>query len=86
MGVGNSQTHPPPALGQVMRTLREERGLGQDALARKAGITQTTVSFIERRKVDPHWGTVEKLGEVLGVTMSEIAARVLAREATGGGS
>src|ERR1044071_5672071 len=79
VGVGRSR--PSPALGQVMRALREERGLGQEALARKAGVTQTTVSFIERRMVDPHWGTVERLGDVLGVSMAEIGTRVVIKEA-----
>jgi transcriptional regulator with XRE-family HTH domain len=37
-----------------MRESREDRGLGQEALARKAGVSQTTVSgsrFARRAKV-----------------------------------
>src|SRR3954453_21557914 len=61
--VGMGRSCPSPALGQVVRGLREDRGLGQKALARKAGITQTTVSFVERGIVNPQKGTVEKLGQ-----------------------
>lgn len=70
---------PSPALGRVVRALREDRGLGQDALARRAGVTQTTVSFVERAVVRPQRGTVEKLGHALGVSMGEIASRVVKR-------
>jgi len=75
------RTRPSPALGQVMRALRKDRGLGQEALARHAGVAQTTVSLIECRVVDPRWGTVEKLGDVLGVSMRDIASRVVEEEA-----
>jgi transcriptional regulator with XRE-family HTH domain len=60
-----------------MRALREDQGLGQEALARKAGVTQTTVSFVERAVVNPQRGTVEKLGQGLGVSMGYIASLVV---------
>jgi transcriptional regulator with XRE-family HTH domain len=63
-----------------MRALREDRGLGQDALARRAGVTQTTVSFVERAVVNPQRGTIEKLGHGLRVSMDDIASRVVKKE------
>jgi transcriptional regulator with XRE-family HTH domain len=74
---------PPSALGQVMRGLREDQKLPQEALARRAGITPSTVSFIECRVVDPRWTTIERLGRALGVSMAEIGRRVVKQEAAG---
>jgi transcriptional regulator with XRE-family HTH domain len=79
--VGVGRAHPSRALGQVVRALREERGLGQEALARKAGVTQTTVSYVERAVFNPQRGTIEKLGRGLGVSMDDIASRVVKKEA-----
>jgi transcriptional regulator with XRE-family HTH domain len=34
--------------GAIVRTLREERGLTQDQLAERAGVSATYIGFIER--------------------------------------
>jgi transcriptional regulator with XRE-family HTH domain len=72
---------PTVALGQVIRRLREDQGLQQDLLAQRAGISSATVSFIERRMVDPRWSTLEKIGRVLDVSMGEIGRLVVKQEA-----
>ncbi|HVD40224.1 MAG TPA: helix-turn-helix transcriptional regulator [Solirubrobacterales bacterium] len=74
---------PNPALGQVIRRLREAQGLQQEMLARHADLSVTTVSYIERRMVNPSWSTVEKIVRALGVSLVEIARQIEEQEAAG---
>ena len=53
--------------GEVLRTLREERGLSQQALAAKAGISQISVSFYEQGKREPGWNAVVAICGALAV-------------------
>lgn len=64
---------PQPALGKAIRTLREKRGLSQESLAPKAGITPGTLSLIERGEANPTWGTVRGIAGALGVSVSQLA-------------
>ena len=52
-----------------MRRLREARGLSQDELARKAGITHTTISRIETGKNHPSIYFVNIYLQVLGLKL-----------------
>lgn len=45
-------------LGALLRDHREEAGLSQRALARRAGITQAALSRIESGSSAPNWETV----------------------------
>lgn len=59
------------ALVQIGDTVKRERlkkAMRQDELARKAGITPTTLSRIERNESEPHVSTIRKLADVLGVS------------------
>jgi transcriptional regulator with XRE-family HTH domain len=53
--------------GERLRELREQAGLSQEALARAAGISTSTVSKMEQRTIDPSWSTVRALARALGV-------------------
>jgi transcriptional regulator with XRE-family HTH domain len=64
---------PQPALGKAVRQLRRERGLSQEALAYKAGVTSGTLSLIERGRSNPTWGTVKGVATALGVTIGDLA-------------
>jgi len=55
-------------LARNLFTLREAKGLSQEALALQAGVDRTFVSKIERRLANPSLATVSALAEVLGVT------------------
>jgi DNA-binding XRE family transcriptional regulator len=59
-----------PSPLRVHRFLAE---LSQCELARRAGIEQTTLSYIERGR-DPHLSTALKLVAVLGTTVEELFA------------
>ena len=54
---------------QRLKSLREAAGLTQDALAKVAGVTVSTVAKLERPGKAPAWETAVKLAEALGVSL-----------------
>jgi transcriptional regulator with XRE-family HTH domain len=68
------RTEPQPGLGQAIKQLREERVLSQEALGHAAGIHPTWISHIESGRNNPAWGSVKRIAQALGVTVSELAA------------
>lgn len=68
---------PPPdpqhALGAAIRQLRAKHGVTQEDLAHDAGITTGTLSLIERGQSNPTWGTVKRIADALGISMSDLA-------------
>ena len=54
-------------IGQILAELRKKKGLSQVELAKKAEITQASLSHIESGTKKPHKSTIEKLCEVLGM-------------------
>ncbi len=57
------------ALGHVLRDARRRLGLTQAGLAERAGLTQATVSKIERDVAPPGLDTILKLAAVLGLEL-----------------
>lgn len=53
--------------GRMVRYARRRAGLTQRALAAKAGIPQETIARIERGRVDPRVGTLDRLLEACGL-------------------
>jgi transcriptional regulator with XRE-family HTH domain len=62
--------------GGLVRQQREQAGLSQRSLARRAGTTQAAVSRIERGLTAPTWETVRALMLALGCE-PELQARPL---------
>lgn len=54
-------------IGVEVRSLRARRGMSQEELAKRAGISRVSVSEIENGKRDPGSSTVAKLADALGV-------------------
>lgn len=54
--------------------LREEKGLTRYALAKRAGITATTLTNIEEKGADPQLSTVLALAGGLGVPVRDLFA------------
>jgi len=52
--------------GRMVREARQRSGLTQRALSAKAGIPQETIARIERGRVDPRVGTLDRLLEGCG--------------------
>ena len=55
------------AVGHPVRRLREERGIHQDVLAKRVGITRETLNRIERGKRRPMELTIRALARSLRV-------------------
>ena len=67
------QVEPQNGLAQAIRRLRTERRLSQEQLGLDAGIHPTWISHIESGRINPKWGNVQRIAEVLGVRLSELA-------------
>lgn len=52
--------------GRMVREARRRAGMTQRQLAAKSGIPQETIARIERGRVDPRIGTVDRLLEACG--------------------
>ena len=64
------------AFGRVLRELRTERGLSQEALSLACGRHRTYVSLLERGHNSPSLTTVWMLAGALDVAPSELVRRV----------
>lgn len=58
--------------GERVRQLREQKGMGQVALAEKAGIEQQHLSNVELGKKEPGLRVVEMLATGLGVSLRQL--------------
>lgn len=61
-------------IGENLRRIRKTRGWGQVPLAEASGVSQPTISEIERDQRDPHPSTLRKLGAVMGVELAAFFA------------
>ena len=61
-------------LGQKLRAFREQAGLSQRALAKRAEVTNSTISLIESGKMNPSVGALKRILEGIPVGMSEFFA------------
>jgi transcriptional regulator with XRE-family HTH domain len=72
---------PDPALGQVLREIRErEPRRSQEDVAYHAGVTAATVGRMELGKSKPDWASVRSVADALGVSLVELAAAIEAIE------
>jgi transcriptional regulator with XRE-family HTH domain len=71
-----TQVAPDPALAAVLRSLRIERGITQESLAYRSGITTGSLARIELGQASPAWTTVCRIVAALGVSLVDLAAAV----------
>lgn len=70
------------SFGEMVRTLRSEKGMTQLDLARKMGVTDKAVSKWERDLSIPDVGSLPKLAEELGVSVDDLLqAKTASQEA-----
>jgi transcriptional regulator with XRE-family HTH domain len=67
-------SEPRLIFGRVLRRIRRERDLSQDALAHIAGIASKHLSELERGRKEPRLGTLVQLAEALEMTSSDLLA------------
>ena len=59
-------------LGERVRALRMSRGISQGALAEAAGMSQTTLSRLEKGHQCPSLEGVERIAKALGVSIAMV--------------
>jgi len=64
----------PQAFGAAVRRLREKAGHSQEGFARRADISRTYMSEIERGTTNVSLETVDKVASALGLPMSRLLA------------
>jgi transcriptional regulator with XRE-family HTH domain len=64
------------SFGQVLRKLREDRGLSQEELGFESGYHRTYISQLERGQKSPSLQTVFQLAKALRLRTSEFIAAV----------
>lgn len=55
-----------------IRVMRREKGLLQEQLAKKCGVSRQTINAIENNKYDPTLALAFKLAQELGTTVDEL--------------
>jgi DNA-binding XRE family transcriptional regulator len=68
------------AVGDALRRAREQRGESRETVAFHAHMTPGTLARLELGHSDPAWSTVVAVTAALGLTLSELAAAIEARE------
>lgn len=59
-------------VAEKVRYYRQLRGLSQEGLARKLGMSRGTVLNVEGGKKFPEWETLEEIAQALGVDWTEL--------------
>jgi transcriptional regulator with XRE-family HTH domain len=65
---------PQAALGEAIRAARTEAGLTQVQLASRANINKTWISHLESGRVNPAYGTLQRIASALGMPLSSLIA------------
>jgi len=66
----------PPRVGDTLAALRQAQGLSLDELSRRAGVSKSMLSQIERAQANPTVAVVWRLANALGVPMAELLGSV----------
>lgn len=62
----------PPKVGATLQQLRQAQGLSLDELSRRAGVSKSMLSQIERNQANPTVAVVWRLANALRVELSEL--------------
>jgi transcriptional regulator with XRE-family HTH domain len=63
---------PGERMAKRLKTLRRRRGLTQESLAAKAGLSRTYLARLETARQDPTLSTLVKLAKALGVRATRL--------------
>ena len=84
MKTGRPAKHPRTPFGERIHAAREALGLSQAQVAEKLGITQMAYAFWERRHVALRPDQIEKLTEILNISVDELFGKEKNGRRTGG--
>ncbi len=68
-------------IGHKLRTIRKQRGLSQRELAARAGLTNGTISLIEKNRTSPSVASLKSLLDAIPISMGEFFATLEETEA-----
>ncbi|MFD2741431.1 cupin domain-containing protein [Sulfitobacter aestuarii] len=63
-------------IGGRLQSIRKERGLSQRELAARAGLTNGTISLIEKNKTSPSVASLKSLLDAIPISMAEFFATI----------
>jgi transcriptional regulator with XRE-family HTH domain len=63
---------PPKKLTMTLRRLRTKRGLSQQGLAERSGLSREYVARLETGQHNPSLATLQKLAKALGVPVTAL--------------
>ncbi|MDC6165889.1 helix-turn-helix domain-containing protein [Paucibacter sp. XJ19-41] len=72
MSANLSESLEPPRVGATLQSLRQAQGLSLDELSRRAGVSKSMLSQIERNQANPTVAVVWRLANALRVELSEL--------------
>ena len=78
----NPTADEPPRVGDTLADLRKTASLSLEALSRKAGVSKSMLSQIERGQANPTVAVVWRLSNALGVSMGDLLGHAPAPTAT----
>ena len=84
MQSGRPSNKDRPPFGARLHALREQRGLSQQRLAEKLGLTQRTYAYWERNPVALRPDQLVKLADALGATVEQLLGDETAKQRGGG--
>ena len=70
----NDMKFPEYKLGERIKELREKRKLSQEDLAKVTGLSQSTISQVEREEKDPSLSTLQKIAQGLNIHIAVLFA------------
>lgn len=73
----------PPRVGPALAALRERAALSLDELSRRAGVSKSMLSQIERQQANPTVAVVWRLANALGVPLAALLGEGATPEAAG---
>jgi len=59
-------------MAEKLKALRERRGLTQEQLSEKSGVSRSYLARLETGRQDPTLSTLEKLAKALGVKVGRL--------------
>ena len=66
------RTDGPPAVGLALQALRKEQKLSLDELSKRAGVSKSMLSEVERNQANPTVGVLWRLATALGISLTDL--------------
>ncbi|WP_294768503.1 XRE family transcriptional regulator [uncultured Rhodoferax sp.] len=64
----------PPAVGSKLQEIRKAQKLSLDELSKRAGVSKSMLSEVERNQANPTVGVLWRLASALGLSLSDLLA------------